>query len=165
MSKPLINCSYGALEKTDSLKPHPRNPNTHTERQIELLAKIIKHQGWRNCIVVSKRSGLIVAGHGRLLAAKKLGLKEVPVDWQQFKNVKDELSYLVADNRIAEIAEINRATLAEIIGDIDSGDFDLELTGFELSNIEELMTASPPLDLGENNNDENQRCPKCGEAL
>jgi ParB-like chromosome segregation protein Spo0J len=149
----------------DNLKEHPRNPNTHSPKQIRLLAKIIKHQGWRNSIIVSNRSGFIVSGHGRLQAAKKLGAKEVPVDFQDFDNVKDELSYLVADNRIAELAEIDRSELADIIGDIDSGDFDLELTGFELDSVEELMTAAPPPDLEDDEDGKSKRCPNCGEMI
>ena len=100
-----------------------------------------------------------------LEASKELGLKEVPVDFQDFDNVKDELSYLVADNRIAELAEIDRAELADIIGDIDSGDFDLELTGFELDMVEDLMTACPPLDLDDDEETKSKSCPNCGEAL
>ena len=51
---------------------------------------------------------------------------------------------MVADNQIAELSEINRATLADIIGELDTGDFDLDLTGFELADVEEIMTAAPP---------------------
>ena len=109
-----------------------------------MLAKIIQHQGWRNPVVVSKLSGFIVAGHGRLKAAELLGLDEVPIDLQDFKTEADELAHLVADNRIAELSEINRVTLADIIADLDTGEINLELTGFEIPDIEELMTAAHP---------------------
>ena len=72
---------------------------------------------------------------------------------------------MVADNRIAELAEIDRSELADIIGDIDSGDFDLELTGFELDNVEELMTACPPPDLEDDESGGGKRCPNCGEVI
>jgi len=144
MKQPEINCSYDELRAAITLQPHPRNPNTHSDEQIKLLAKIIQHQGWRNPVVVSKLSGFIVAGHGRLKAAELLGLDEVPVDLQDFKTEADELAHLVADNRIAELSEINRATLADIIADLDTGEIDLELTGFELPDLEELMTAEHP---------------------
>lgn len=144
MKQPEINCSYDELRASITLQPHPRNPNTHSDEQIKLLAKIIQHQGWRNPVVVSKLSGFIVAGHGRLKAAELLGLDEVPVDLQDFKTEADELAHLVADNRIAELSEINRVTLADIIADLDTGDIDLELTGFEIPDIEDLMTAAPP---------------------
>ena len=125
-----INCSHDEIREPVNLVPHPKNPNTHSEKQIELLGKIIKHQGWRNPVVVSKLSGFIVAGHGRLMAAQSIGCEEIPVDIQDFANEADELAHLVADNRIAELAEINRETLADIIGELDDGEFDLELTGF-----------------------------------
>ena len=164
MPQAKINCAYDDVRELAKLKPHPQNPNTHNEKQIALLAKIIAYQGWRNPIVVSKQSGFIVAGHGRLLAAKKLGLKEAHVDLQDFKSKADELAHLVADNQIAELSEINRTTLADIIGELDTGDFDLDLTGFELADVEEIMTAAPPLEDGETTSAEKQ-CPKCGHVL
>ena len=160
-----VKCSHDEVVSVESLKVHPRNPNTHSPNQIRLLAKIIKHQGFRNSIIVSNRSGFIVSGHGRLEASKMLGLKEVPVDFQDFDNVKDELSYLVADNRIAELAEIDRSELADIMGDIDSGDFDLELTGFEIETVEELMTACPPPELEDKAESKTKHCANCGEPI
>ncbi len=71
MSK--IYCAHTDVAATDSLIENPRNPNRHPEDQIIALAKIIRHQGWRNPIVVSRRSGFVVKGHGRLLAARMLG--------------------------------------------------------------------------------------------
>ena len=149
MKQPEINCSYDELRASITLQPHPRNPNTHSDEQIKLLAKIIQHQGWRNPVVVSKLSGFIVAGHGRLKAAELLGLDEVPVDLQEFKTEADELAHLVADNRIAELAEINRAELADLIVELDNGAYDMEMTGFEVADLEELMTAAPPEFKGE----------------
>ena len=80
------------------MTPHPRNPNRHGEKQIDLLARIIAHQGWRNPIVISARSGFVVAGHGRLQAALQLAV--VPVDVQEFATEADEWAHLVADNRL-----------------------------------------------------------------
>lgn len=149
MKEPKINCSHDELRDIVNLTAHPKNPNTHNDEQIRLLSEIIKHQGWRNPIVISNRSGFIVAGHGRLLAAEKLKLKKVPVDVQDFKTEADELAHLIADNRIAELSEIDRGTLADIIGELDDGLFDLQLTGFSLANIDELMLAAPPEDEGD----------------
>ena len=84
-----------------NLVPHPQNPNKHTDKQIALLAKVIKHTGWRSPIVVSKTSGFIVAGHGRLEAAKLLNAGKVPVEEQDFKTEAEEFAHLGADNRIA----------------------------------------------------------------
>jgi ParB-like chromosome segregation protein Spo0J len=69
-----------------------------------MLTRIIRHQGWRNPIVVSARSGFVIAGHGRLAAARLLGVDQVPVDVQEFATEADEWAHLVADNRIAELS-------------------------------------------------------------
>ena len=84
MSK--IYCAHTDVVATDSLIENPRNPNRHQEDQIIALAKIIRHRGWRNPIVVSRRSGFVVKGHGRLPAARMLGLDTVPVDYQNYEN-------------------------------------------------------------------------------
>jgi ParB-like chromosome segregation protein Spo0J len=84
-----VLCAFDEMRDMVTMVPHPRNPNKHPEKQIELLARVIRHQGWRNPIVVSKRSGFIVSGHGRLQAAEKLGLEMVPVDLQDFASEAD----------------------------------------------------------------------------
>ncbi|MCP4953431.1 MAG: ParB N-terminal domain-containing protein, partial [Proteobacteria bacterium] len=80
------HCAFDKEVDVVDLVPHPRNPNKHSDKQIALLAKIIGNQGWRNPIVVSERSGFIVAGHGRLGAARVLNVEKVPVDLQAFEN-------------------------------------------------------------------------------
>ena len=134
-----INCSYTKLVPVEELVKHPKNPNTHTSKQIELLAKIIKSQGFRSPIVVSKRSGFIVKGHGRLESAIKAGLKEVPVDVQEYKSEAEEYADMIADNRIAELSEMSSDTLLDLIGELEEVDFDVDLTGFEQQDIDELL--------------------------
>jgi hypothetical protein len=75
-----VHCAYDELVSLEKLVPNPRNPNTHPENQIRLLAKIIEAQGWRAPITVSKRSGFIVRGHGRLEAARVLKCESAPVE-------------------------------------------------------------------------------------
>ncbi len=87
-----VYCAHDKIVETDSLVGNPRNPNKHTKDQIAALAKIIRRQGWRHPIVVSNRSGFVVKGHGRLLAAKKLGASEVPVDFQDYESEASEYS-------------------------------------------------------------------------
>lgn len=130
-------CQHDKLVNTDSVQPNPKNPNKHPERQIHLLGKTIKKFGWRNPITVSKRSGMIVAGHGRLMAAQHLGLSQVPVDYQDFADEKEELAVLVADNRLAEIGdgwdwEVLRGELDLII---EGGEIDLSEIGFSVDEI------------------------------
>ena len=139
-----VHCAHLRMADLISLRPNPRNPNKHSEKQIALLAKVIKHQGWRAPITVSKRSGLVVAGHGRLEAARLLGASQVPVDEQDFASDEDELAHLVADNRLAELADADRAMLKDLAEQMDTGAFDMDLTGFDGEALEELMTATAP---------------------
>lgn len=122
----------------EKLVGNPRNPNKHPQNQIELLAKIIKAQGWRNPIVVSKRSGFVVKGHGRLAAARLLGLELVPVDYQEYENEACEYADMVADNRIAELAELDEDALKGILEELQ-GAIDLDITGFTAADIDRML--------------------------
>ena len=132
-------CSFDELVPVGELKPNPRNPNTHPQRQIELLAKNIRYFGWRQTITVSKLSGHIVSGHGRLMAAKHLGVEVVPVDYQDFADENDELAVLVADNRLAELASVDLNELERIASDWKATDFDTILAGFEPADLDALL--------------------------
>lgn len=131
-------CSFDELVSIDSLNPNPKNPNKHPDSQIELLSKNIKYLGWRHPITVSKRSGFIVAGHGRLMAAKKLGVQIVPVDYQEFNSDADEIAVLVADNRLAELSETSEEDLKNILSELD-GKIEIDLTGFSDAEVEQLL--------------------------
>jgi hypothetical protein len=124
-------CSHDELVDITELVQNPRNPNTHPDKQIALLAKIIKNQGWRQPITVSKRSGFIVKGHGRLAASKVLMVENVPVDYQDYATEAEEYADLIADNRIAELAEIDEDMISDLLGDTMFDDFDMDLTGFD----------------------------------
>ncbi|HNQ91233.1 MAG TPA: ParB/Srx family N-terminal domain-containing protein [Verrucomicrobiota bacterium] len=142
-SSPPVNCAFDELIPLEKLVPNPRNPNQHPPSQVALLAKVIAHQGWRSPIVVSKRSGFIVSGHGRYEAAKVLGLAAVPVDFQDFATDADEWAHLVADNRLAELAEADAGALKEVLGELKAADFDLDLAGFDADALAGLL-AEPP---------------------
>lgn len=136
-----VHCAHTTLVDPNSLKPNPVNPNRHSAHQIQLLASIIQEQGWRNPVTVSKRSGLIVRGHGRLEAALLIGCNEIPVDEQAYASEAEELADLLADNRLSELAELDEDDLRRVlksIGDADP-DFDIELTGFMEDEIRKLM--------------------------
>jgi len=143
---PVVRCAHSKMVPVSTLQRHPRNPNTHPEAQIKLLANIIAKSGFRSPIVVSTRSGYITKGHGRLDAAELLGLKDVPVDYQDYDSEESEMADMVADNKIASLAEMDRAVLKEIMEELDTGAFDMLLTGFDMAGVEELMTAAFPPD-------------------
>lgn len=136
-----VYCAHDAIVDVATLVPNPKNPNQHPDNQIQLLGRIIRQTGWRTPITVSKRSGFIVKGHGRLAAALLEGVKEVPVDYQNYTNDAEEYADLVADNRIAELAETDNKMLADIFADIDTGEIPMELTGFTEDEVENLITA------------------------
>lgn len=138
-----VHCAHDEIVPVASVVPNPRNPNMHPERQIDLLARIIQAQGWRAPVTISNRSGFIVRGHGRYLAALRLGLLAVPVDFQDYASEAEEWADLIADNRIAELAEMDMARLKEDLLALDDGAFDMELTGFDATALEDLMTAFP----------------------
>ena len=138
MSDIKIHCQYTELCDAASLVPNPRNPNRHPKRQIELLAKIIESQGWRQPVTVSNRSGFIVRGHGRLEAALLIGCK-VPVERQDYESEAEEWADLVADNRIAELASIDNDELAKLLSDLDGLDIDMELTGYSGKALDNLL--------------------------
>ncbi len=136
-----VYCSFDELVPLEEVTPNPENPNTHPTSQVNLLVKVIQGQGWRQPITVSNLSGLIVRGHARLMAAEQIGEEDVPVDFQDYNSEAEEFADLVADNRLAELAEIDRPMLKDLINDrIDTGELDLEMTGYFESEIEDLMT-------------------------
>lgn len=137
---PKIHCSHNKVLPIEDLVENPRNPNTHPEEQLVLLAKIINSQGWRQPIVVSTRSGFIVKGHGRYQAAKLAGFKSCPVDMQNYDSEASEWADLIADNRLAELSVVNRGGLKDLLNELDTGDIDLDLTGFDNASLEALMS-------------------------
>lgn len=132
-----VYCAYDELVDTAALIPNPRNPNKHPKKQIEMLSKIIKLQGWRAPVTVSNRSGFIVRGHGRLQAALLLNATQIPVDRQDYKSDAEEWSDLIADNRIAELSEADDALMASLLSELDG--FDIELAGFTAKDATKLL--------------------------
>lgn len=137
-------CAYDKLVKIEELIPHPKNPNTHPQSQIKILAQNIRYHGWRHPIVVSKQSGYVVAGHGRLEAAKELGVSIVPVEYQNFASEDNELAVLVGDNRLAELSSLDLNGLQDIIDGFKASDFDTILAGFEPADLDALLGEQKP---------------------
>lgn len=164
-----VNCAYTEMVEVAKLHPHPKNPNRHPAKQVRLLAKVIEHQGWRAPIIVSKRSGYIIAGHGRLEAAKQLKLASVPVDYQEFATEADEIAHLVADNKLPELSDMDMNALNELIKiDILSADLDIELTGFDQDAFDKISVGpherKPPTEFPSHDEEihTDYCCPKCG---
>lgn len=125
-----VHAKYDALVNPEELNFHPNNRNSHPPEQIKRLGKIIEYQGWRHAIKVSRQTGYITSGHGRVMASLQMGWKMVPVVYQDYDDTDQEIADVTADNAIASWAEIDMAGLngdIEIVGP----DFDLEMFGLK----------------------------------
>src|SRR5258706_4919315 len=114
----------------DKLIPFARNPRTHSDAQIAQIAASIAEFGFNNPILVDTKAG-IIAGHGRLLAARKLQLTEVPVIVLDHLTDAQKRAYVVADNRLALNAGWDEELLRVELAALQNEDFNLELIGFE----------------------------------
>jgi ParB-like nuclease domain len=121
-----------------SLRPYPGNARTHSKKQIRQIADSIRHFGFTNPVLIGEDGG-ILAGHGRVEAAKLLGLESVPTVPLAHLNATQRRAYLLADNQLALNAGWDRELLAiELQGLIDI-DFDVELTGFSPTEIDLVL--------------------------
>jgi len=154
-------------KKVDSLIPYINNSRTHSDEQVAQLAASIKEFGWTNPILVDGDNS-IIAGHGRLLAARKLGYKEVPTIELADLTETQKKAYIIADNKLALNAGWDNEILSIELGSLQSANFNIELLGFdaiELSDlfdeqIKELKSNTEEIDPDEY--DMNCKCPKCG---
>ena len=127
------NPNYKTVLVSD-LIPYARNSRTHSDVQVNKIASSIKEFGFLNPVLIDKDNG-IIAGHGRVMAAQKLGLKEVPV--LQISHLSDtqKRAYIIADNRLALDAGWDEEMLRVEFAELTDNGFNLELTGFELEEI------------------------------
>jgi DNA modification methylase len=122
----------------DKLIPYVRNSRTHSDAQIAQIAASIKEFGWTNPILVDAENG-IIAGHGRLMAARKLGYTEVPVIELKDMTETQKRAYVIADNQLALNAGWDFSLLSLEVADLKENDFDLDLLGFDPKELENLL--------------------------
>jgi DNA modification methylase len=127
--------------KIETLIPYARNPRTHTETQIAKIAASIVEFGWTQPILVDGDNG-IIAGHGRLAAARKLGLAEVPVIELSRLTPAQKRAYVIADNRLALDAGWDEELLSLELAELSEAGYDLAMTGFSNEEIEELLVGA-----------------------
>lgn len=121
-----------------NLVPYARNSRTHSAAQVDKIAASIKEFGFLNPVIVDGENG-IIAGHGRILAAQKLGLETVPTIEAAHLTDAQRKAYIIADNRLALDAGWDDEMLRVELQDLDAVDFDLTLTGFDLDEIAALQ--------------------------
>lgn len=131
---PQLNLAYRQIS---DLRPDPRNPRTHTAKQVRQIARSIKSFGF-NVPVLVDGEGQVIAGHGRLLACKELGWEEVPTIALEHLTEAQIMAYRIADNRLTEISEWDDRLLAEQLKELSlvDLDFNLEAIGFEMGEID-----------------------------
>jgi DNA modification methylase len=137
---------------TAKLLPYARNARTHTDEQVAQIAASIAEFGFTNPILAGS-DGVIVAGHGRLAAAQKLGMEQVPVVVLDHLSPTQRRALVIADNRIAENAGWDDAMLRIEIAALQDDDFDVSLTGFDADALAELMAGDEPDGDGETDDD------------
>ena len=123
---------------TNALIPYARNSRTHSEAQVSKIAASIREFGFLNPIIIDGANG-IIAGHGRVMAAQKLGLAEVPVIEAAHLTAAQKRAYVIADNRLALDAGWDNEMLKIELVDLKLEGFDLELTGFNLDEIADFL--------------------------
>ena len=124
--------------KLDALIPYARNARTHSEEQVAQIAGSIREFGFTNPVLIDSEGG-IIAGHGRVMAARKLGLADVPCIRLAHLSEAQKRAYVIADNKLALNAGWDEKMLALELQDLQGMDFDLSLTGFLGNEIDELL--------------------------
>jgi ParB-like chromosome segregation protein Spo0J len=155
------------------LVPYERNARTHSPEQLAQIAASIQEFGFTNPILVDGKDG-IIAGHGRLAAAKDLGLTEVPVVVLDHLTPDQKRAYVLADNKLALNAGWDLSLLQAEISELGDMDFDLELLGFDEEELKGLLTEpdfGPATEEDQSRLDEKNReeidciCPSCGHEF
>ena len=157
--------------KVADLVPYARNARTHSEEQVAQIAASIREWGWTNPVLIDE-DGTIIAGHGRVLAAQRLGIEDAPCMVAAGWTEAQKRAYVLADNKLALNAGWDTALLSVELGGLQEADFDLSLIGFGEVELADLM-AEPIFAPG--SEDEQGRldhlapkiceCPHCGEAF
>ena len=149
----------------DDIKLNPKNRNKHSQDQIKQLGETIKYQSFREPGTVSKQSGFLVAGECRYWAAKKIGLKEMPVMFQDFENEDQEYAHGIASNAMASWARLDYSAINDDLANMDGLNFDypmLGIEGFELNVRDKIF--NPP-DLNQVTEKDEKKCPHCGMTI
>jgi ParB-like chromosome segregation protein Spo0J len=125
-------------KSVDKLIPYVNNSRTHSDEQIAQIASSIKEFGWTNPILVDGENG-IIAGHGRLMAARKLGYKEVPTIELKDLTETQRKAYIIADNRLALNAGWDNEMLTIELNDLLADGFALDILGFDSKELNALL--------------------------
>ena len=126
------------IVSVEKLIPYVKNSRTHSDGQVAQIAASIKEFGWTNPILVDGESG-VIAGHGRLLAARKLGQKEVPVIELAHMTESQKRAYVIADNQLAMNAGWDTTLLSLELADLKEQGFEMDVLGFDPKELDKLL--------------------------
>jgi ParB-like chromosome segregation protein Spo0J len=126
------------MRAINSLRPHASNARQHSKRQIRQIADSIRRFGFTNPILICS-DGIILAGHGRIMAAKELGIGEVPTLALDHMTSDERRAYVLADNKLALNAGWDQELLASELQALIDLDFDVSLTGFAQAEIDQIL--------------------------
>jgi len=150
-----------------ALIPYARNSRTHSDAQVAQIAASIREFGFTNPVLIDADGG-IIAGHGRVMAARKLGITDVPCIRLGHLTDTQKRAYVIADNKLAMNAGWDDAALAAELADLQGMDFDMSLAGFDKKELDDLLL-HPSQDLGQMPTagsaepiNHMLHCPKCG---
>ena len=146
--------------KIEKLKPYENNARTHSEEQVEKISRSIKEFGFINPVLIDSNFG-IIAGHGRVLGAKKLGMEEVPCLFVEDLTDEQKRAYILADNKLALDAGWDDEMLRQEIKALADLDFDVSLTGFELEDFDFNQT---DIEFEEDDYDVEEKLPEIPKA-
>jgi ParB-like chromosome segregation protein Spo0J len=153
--------------KLDKLIPYARNSRTHSDQQVAQVAASIREFGFTNPVLIDSEDG-IIAGHGRVMAARKLGLTEVPCIRLGHLTETQKKAYIIADNRLAEVGGgWDEEMLGLELAELREADFDLDLVGFDAGEIEAALNPAEPIQSDSDDGDKIQdvkepiECPHC----
>lgn len=141
MAQPHWPADQVERRSVEALVPYAQNARTHSEAQVEQLAASIREWGWTMPVLVDEDDG-IIAGHGRVMAAQKLGIDEVPVMVARGWTEEQRRAYVLADNRLALNAGWDKEVLGSELQALSAADFDLPLIGFTDAELAPLLTPS-----------------------
>lgn len=127
------------MRNVSELVPYANNSRTHSPQQVGQIAASINEWGWTMPVLVDEK-GMLIAGHGRIMAAQKMGIKEVPTMTATGWTEAQKKAYVIADNKLALNADWNIELLKIELQGLQELDFDLELTGFDLGELDDFIS-------------------------
>lgn len=127
-----------SMQKTESLYPYDRNSRVHSERQIDQIVNSIREFGFTIPVLVDEKS-MLIAGHGRVMAAQKMGLEEIPVMVATGWTDQQKRAYVIADNKLTENSTWDEELLKSEIKQLEFEEYNLDFLGFDVDELTNLF--------------------------